>query len=72
MLNCQHFTHLLSQPQESARTLQERISLKLQVMMCSGCRNLVQPMQALRQVARAYSKEYDDRADKFDALERGA
>ena len=39
MLNCQQVTRLLSESQERTLTLQERISLKMHGMMCSGCRN---------------------------------
>ncbi|OGB09548.1 MAG: hypothetical protein A3E79_10635 [Burkholderiales bacterium RIFCSPHIGHO2_12_FULL_61_11] len=56
MLNCQDATRLLSESQERALPLKERLSLKMHVMMCSGCRNFGQQMDILRQIARAYVK----------------
>lgn len=64
MLNCQQVTRLYSASQERPLTLQERMSLKMHVMMCSGCRNFGKQMLTLRHVARAYAKGADERADK--------
>lgn len=66
MLNCRQVTRLLSESQERTLTLQERVSLKMHVMMCSGCRNFGRQMHTLRQVARAYSKGEDERTGKTD------
>jgi predicted anti-sigma-YlaC factor YlaD len=66
MLNCHEATRLLSESQERTLDLQERISLKMHVMMCSGCRNFGQQMHTLRQMARAYAKGADERVDKPD------
>ena len=64
MLNCQQVTRLLSESQERTLTLQERISLKMHGMMCSGCRNFEKQMHTLRQVARAFAKRKDERTDE--------
>lgn len=66
MLNCQTVTRLYSESQERPLTLQERMSLKMHVLMCSGCRNFGKQMQTLRQAARAYAKGADERAGKND------
>jgi predicted anti-sigma-YlaC factor YlaD len=66
MLNCQAITRLLSESQERTLTLQERMSLKMHVMMCSGCRNFGKQMQTLRQVARAYATGADELTGKTD------
>ena len=66
MLNCYEATRLYSESQEQTLTLQERMSLKMHGMMCSGCRNFGLQMRTLRQVARAYAKGKDERADKTD------
>lgn len=66
MLNCQAITRLLSESQERTLTLQERMSLKMHVMMCSGCRNFGKQMHTLRQVARAYAKGEDELTGKTD------
>lgn len=66
MLNCKDVTRLYSESQERELSLQERMSLKMHVMMCSGCRNFGQQMVILRQTARAYAKGADERAEKKD------
>lgn len=66
MLNCKDVTRLYSVSQERKLTLQERMSLKMHVMMCSGCRNFGKQMVTLRQATRAYAKGADERADKKD------
>lgn len=66
MLNCQEVTRLYSESQERTLNLQERMSLKMHVMMCSGCRNFGKQMHTLRQVARAYANGADERTDKTD------
>ena len=66
MLNCQQVTRLYSESLERTATLQERMSLKMHVMMCSGCRNFGKQMHTLRQVARAFAKGADERTDKTD------
>jgi|CXWL01.1.fsa_nt_gi hypothetical protein len=66
MLNCQEVTRLLSQAQEQKLGLQERLPLQMHLMMCSGCRNFGKQMDVLRQLARAYVRGADERADKVD------
>ncbi|NMM27773.1 MAG: hypothetical protein HHJ12_10920 [Glaciimonas sp.] len=66
MLNCQQVTRLYSESQERRLNLQERMTLKVHVMMCSGCRNFGKQMHTLRHVARAYAKRQDERSDKAD------
>ncbi|WP_329604330.1 zf-HC2 domain-containing protein [Undibacterium griseum] len=66
MLNCQNVTRLYSESQERPLTLQERMSVKMHVMMCSGCRNFGEQMHILRQAARTYVQGADGHADKTD------
>lgn len=66
MLNCQNTTRLYSESQERALTLQERMSIKMHVMMCSGCRNFGKQMHTIRQATRAYANGADERVDKTD------
>lgn len=56
MLNCREITALYSESLERELTLTERMSVRMHVMMCSGCRNFGMQMQTLRHVARAYAK----------------
>ena len=75
MLNCREATRLLSEAQEHPLTLPERLSLKMHVMMCSGCRNFGQQMHVLRQITRAYTEGADETAtpkERKGQDERGA
>lgn len=56
MLNCVQVTRLYSEAQERALSVSERMSLRVHVMMCSGCRNFGQQMSVLRNAARTYAK----------------
>lgn len=56
MLNCQSVTKLLSEAQERKLSLGEKVSLKMHLMMCSGCHNFGQQMHTLRSIARSYAK----------------
>lgn len=57
MLNCVQVTRLYSELQERTLSTRERMSVKLHVMMCSGCRNFGLHMSVLRNAARTYAKE---------------
>lgn len=64
MRNCQDATRLFSESQERTLSLKERMSLKMHVVMCSGCRNFGQQMDTLRQIARAYVKGENENEGK--------
>lgn len=63
MLNCREATRLMSEAQEHPLKLGENLSLKMHVMMCSGCRNFGKQMHTLRQIARAYVDGADESAN---------
>lgn len=63
MLNCRDATRLMSEAQERELGMKERMSLKMHVMMCSGCRNFGQQMHTLRQAMRSYANGDDERND---------
>lgn len=54
MMNCREATRLLSESQDRRLSIKERISLKLHVSMCSGCRNFGTQMQFMRKISHAY------------------
>lgn len=64
MLNCHDTTRLISESQERPLSFGEQMSLKLHLMMCSGCRNFNKHMGALRRFTRAYAKGADEQDDK--------
>lgn len=60
MINCRNATRLLSEAQERPLSITERMSLKLHVVMCSGCQNFKDQMDTLRLMTRAYAKRNND------------
>jgi len=56
MLDCKNATRLMSESQEQSLSIMERVSLKLHMMMCSGCRNFNEQMGAIRSMTRSYAK----------------
>lgn len=60
MLNCRDATRLMSEAQERPLSFMERVSLKFHLSMCKGCHNFSQQMNALRKMARGFSKGKHD------------
>lgn len=63
MLNCQKATRLISESQERPLSLQESLSLKMHLMMCSGCKNFSLQVPFLSKAMRAYAKGADEDKD---------
>ncbi|RFC36909.1 MAG: hypothetical protein DID90_2727553570 [Candidatus Nitrotoga sp. LAW] len=57
MMNCRDATRLISEAQEQPLSIAERVSLKLHVIICSGCQNFNDQLGTLRLMTRAYAKE---------------
>ncbi len=55
MLNCRNATRLMSEAQDRPLTLTEGLSLRLHIMMCSGCHNFKGQMDTLRLASRTYN-----------------
>lgn len=55
MLKCKEVTEMCSRELETPLALGEKISLRMHLMMCSGCTNFRQQMGLLRQVSKAYA-----------------
>jgi len=60
MMNCQRATQLISQAQERPLSLSEKISLKVHLLMCSGCKNFSLQIPFLSQAMKAYAKGMDE------------
>lgn len=60
MLNCHDATRLMSESQEHALSLKDRIVLRTHVMMCVGCRNFEKHLPVLRRAARSFARGRDD------------
>jgi len=56
MMNCKKATRLLSEAQERELSLKEKSTLKIHVMMCSGCNNFAQQMHMLRDFSQAFTQ----------------
>jgi predicted anti-sigma-YlaC factor YlaD len=64
MMNCNQTTRLASDSLERRLTLRERLALRIHVTMCSGCRNFMNQMHTIRNLAKAYVGGTDKQADK--------
>lgn len=64
MLNCRLVTRLISESQERPLSLQEKLNLKMHVMMCSGCRNFSLQVPFLSKTMRAYAEGKDEEVRK--------
>lgn len=56
MLNCHDATRLMSESQERPLSMIERMSLKLHLMMCTGCSNFKEQMGSIRLMTRTFAK----------------
>lgn len=59
-MHCRNATRLMSEAQERPLSITERISLKLHLIMCSGCHNFKDQMTMLRLMTRAYVKRKNE------------
>lgn len=51
---CKHTAELLSQGQDRPLTLPEKISLRLHLLLCDGCRNFSRQLDFMRTALRRY------------------
>ena len=54
MLNCKQASELMSQAQDRDISLRERLSLRLHLLVCHGCRNFSSQLQLMRAACRRY------------------
>ncbi len=57
MLNCKQATELMSQKMDRNLHFGMRMSLRMHLMMCSGCRNFSRQMEFLRRASRKVSQQ---------------
>lgn len=60
MMNCKQATRLISESQDRSLSLTEKMSLKVHVMMCTGCKNFSLQVPFLSQAMKAYAKGLDE------------
>jgi len=56
MLKCKQATELMSQSQDRALTLNERIQLKLHLLICAGCLKCNKQMGFIHKAMQQFSK----------------
>jgi hypothetical protein len=54
MLNCKQASELMSQAQDRDISLRERLSLRLHLLVCRGCRNFFSQLDVMRAACRRY------------------
>ncbi len=52
--NCKHTTELMSQGQDRALTLTERMRLNIHLLLCTRCRTFTQQLSFMRTALRRY------------------
>lgn len=63
-MNCLEATRLISESQERRLSVPEKVTLKMHVMMCSGCKNFSLQIPFLGKAMRAYAQWEDDAGSK--------
>ncbi|HTP94710.1 MAG TPA: zf-HC2 domain-containing protein [Burkholderiales bacterium] len=59
MLTCRQVSLLLSQAQERALSLPERLGLRLHLLLCDGCSNFRRQLEFIRAALRRYPGDGD-------------
>jgi hypothetical protein len=63
-MNCKQATQLISESQDRALSFSEKLTLKMHVMICTGCKNFSVQVPFLSQTMKAYAKGLDEDAKK--------
>lgn len=56
MISCQKASHLISEGMDRPLTLKETISLKMHLIMCKACTQVLKQLKGIRILIRAYRK----------------
>jgi putative zinc finger protein len=56
MLSCKEAIEVCSAEQDRPLKMGERVSLRMHLLMCSGCTNYRKQLHALRKVSQAYAQ----------------
>lgn len=67
MLNCRQATQLISEQQERALSVTERLRLRMHLALCDGCRNFRLQIPFLSRAMRAYSERLDAVLEEAEA-----
>lgn len=58
-MNCRHATQLISESQDRALSLPEKLALKMHVMMCAGCKHFSLQVPFLSKAMKAYARGFE-------------
>lgn len=61
MMNCHQTTRLISESQDRTLSVPEKMSLKMHLMMCAGCKNFSLQVPFLSQAMKAYAAGFDEK-----------
>jgi len=56
MISCKKASHLISEGMDRRLTLRESISLKMHLIMCGACKQVLKQLKGIRILMRAYRK----------------
>ncbi|NDP38498.1 MAG: zf-HC2 domain-containing protein [Rhodoferax sp.] len=59
-MSCMQATRLISEAQERDLSLPEKLSVKVHVMICTGCKNFSLQVPFIGQAMRAYANGKDE------------
>ncbi|MDO8313129.1 MAG: zf-HC2 domain-containing protein [Sideroxyarcus sp.] len=60
MMSCMQATRLISEAQDRDLSLPEKLSVKVHVMICTGCKNFSLQVPFISQAMRAYANGQDE------------
>jgi hypothetical protein len=64
MRSCREISALVSQGLDKKLGFGERLAIGMHVMLCSRCRNFQRQAQFIREAARRYAENLQNRSDK--------
>ena len=66
LLSCKETTRLLSQGEDRALGFGERVTLRLHLVICDGCRNVGRQFKFLRRAVRHLAEHGNDEANPVE------
>ncbi len=68
MISCKKASHLISEGMDRPLTLGESFSLKIHLMMCKACTQVLKQLRGIRILMRAYRKYLFSKKTKSSSL----
>ena len=66
LLSCKETTRLLSQGEDRKLAFGERVTLRLHLAICNGCRNVSRQFEFLRLAVKRLSEDEDDKPSPLE------